>query len=121
MSRAAEARTAAAIWRDAGMVKVDAIRTSFMRIMKQLGHAEATCPKSWRHAFATLLQDAGVDPLVRQITLGHQPINASAGALGMTSLYSHTPPETQRAEILRALRLWPQSLETAQAWAQGGG
>ena len=35
-----------------------------------LGLEEATCPKSWRHTFATLLQDSNVDPLVRQITLG---------------------------------------------------
>ena len=33
-----------------------------------------------------------------------------AGPLGMTAHYTHTRPETQRREIERALRLWPESL-----------
>ena len=70
----------------------------------------ATCPKSWRHSFATLLQDCNIDPLIRQITLGHQPAGGKA-ALGMTSIYSHSRPETQVREIDRALRTWPASLD----------
>jgi len=66
-------RIAQTVWRDAGAVKADAIRKSFIHTMRLLGHPEATCPKSWRHTFATLLQDANVDPLIRQITLGHKP------------------------------------------------
>jgi len=34
-----------------------------MRIMTGLGKPEATSPRSWRYSFATLLQDANVDPL----------------------------------------------------------
>jgi hypothetical protein len=56
------------VWCDAGAIKADAVRNSFVRIMEDIGHPEATCPKSWRHSFATLLQDANVDPLIRQIT-----------------------------------------------------
>ena len=89
---------------DAGATKADRIRASFMRLTTRVGLIEATCPKSWRHTFATLLQDANVDPLVRQITLGHAATGGMEGALGMTSIYTHTRPETQRREIFRALR-----------------
>ena len=106
--RAAIART---VWRDAGATKADRIRQSFIRIAATAGLTDATCPKSWRHTFATLLQDANVDPLIRQITLGHAPAGGREGALGMTSVYTHTRPETQRREICRALRVWPRSLE----------
>ena len=90
------------------MVKADAIRNSFIRLMKKIGHPESTCPKSWRHTFATLLQDANVDPLIRQITLGHSP--QSTGGLGMTGRYTHSRAETQRRQIEQALRQWPDSL-----------
>ena len=42
------------------------------------------------------------------------------GALGMTTIYTHTRPETQQREVLRALRLWPRSLELAQRFAECG-
>jgi integrase len=105
-------RLALGLWRDAGAVKPDAIRTSFVRIMAQLGRPDATCPKSWRHTFATLLQDANVDPLIRQQTLGHRPSTHSG--LGMTGHYTHTRPETLRRQIEMAIRMWPQSLVLAQ-------
>lgn len=117
LSREARAKIAATVWRDAGAVKADQIRLSFIRTARASGLQEATCPKSWRHSFATLLQDANVDPLIRQITLGHTPVGSIEGALGMTTLYTHTRPETQRREVLRALRLWPQSLELGQQFA----
>jgi hypothetical protein len=87
------------------------VRKSFMRVMASIGRPEATCPKSWRHSFATLLQDANVDPLIRQQTLGHKPTNGSG--LGMTGHYTHTRPETQRQQIEQALRRWPASLAYA--------
>jgi len=99
------------VWWDAGFVRQDKVRTTFMRIMKELCHPEATCPKSWRHSFATLLQDANVDPLIRQQTLGHKPTNGNG--LGMTGNYTHTRPETQRQQIELALRRWPASLQYA--------
>lgn len=105
------------VWRDAGAVKTDMIRQSFVRIMKQIGLPHSTCPKSWRHTMATLLQDANVDPLIRQITLGHQPANSSKGSLGMTGVYTHTRPETHRAQLDIALQLWPASLALARRWA----
>jgi integrase len=117
LSRAEILRIARTVWRDAGAVKADAIRTSFIRTTRLIGHAEATCPKSWRHSFATLLQDANVDPLIRQITLGHTPTVRTG--LGMTANYTHTRPSTQRQQIEEALRRWPRSLELARLFIEG--
>jgi integrase len=119
LTRSEILRIARSVWRDAGAVKADAIRNSFIRITRAIGQPEATCPKSWRHTFATLLQDANVDPLVRQNTLGHKP-TLDAG-LGMTANYTHTRRHTQRQQIEEALRLWPQSLELARDLLKGGG
>lgn len=105
------------VWRDAGVVNADEIRNSFIRVMQRNGHPAATCPKSWRHSFATLLQDANVDPLVRQLTLGHAP--TSVGGLGMTANYTHTRAETQKQQVEAALRRWPASLELAHHFAKG--
>jgi integrase len=110
-SRTDALRIANGVWRDAGALKPDAIRNSFIRTMVAIGHPDASCPKSWRHTFATLLQDANVDPLIRQQTLGHKPTNDSG--LGMTANYTHTRRATQREQIERALRRWPESLRLA--------
>ncbi len=114
--RMARSKIAAGVWRDVGFVDTDLIRTSYIRLAEPVG--AGTCPKSWRHTFATLLQDANVDPLIRQITLGHQP-QGGAGALGMTGVYTHTRPETQAREIERALRAWPNLLELVESRAKG--
>ena len=112
-------KTADGVWRDIGAIDPDRIRTSFIRSCHRCELKQSTCPKSWRHTFATLLQDANVDPLIRQITMGHQPRGAN-GALGMTAVYTHTRPTTHLREIDRALRTWPTVLELAAQWAQGG-
>ena len=109
-SRSDRAKLAAKIWIDAGALDPDQVRRSFMRVANRVGLAGATCPKSWRHTFATLLQDANVDPLLRQLTLGHKPTGAG-GALGMTAVYTHSRPTTHASEIERAVRLWPEPLE----------
>ena len=116
LSRAETLRVMRTVWRDAGAIDPDRVRTSFCRIMRSIGHPESTCAKSWRHSFATLLQDANVDPLVRQITLGHAPSNR--GPLGMTANYTHTRPATQRRQIEHALRRWPKSLVLAHRFAE---
>jgi integrase len=118
-ARAELLRVARRTWWDAGIVKADAVRTSFIRITDRIGHPEATCPKSWRHSFATLLQDANVDPLIRQQTLGHAPTTGKG--LGMTTNYTHTRPETQREQIEQALRRWPHSLTYALGRIEGQG
>ncbi len=111
LTRTEAQKIARGVWWDAGVVKADVVRTSFVRVMKEVGHPEATCPKSWRHSFATLLQDANVDPLIRQQTMGHKPTNGNG--LGMTANYTHTRDETLREQIERALRRWPDSLRYA--------
>jgi integrase len=112
LSRREEAQVRKRVWHDAGAIPVGRVRSSFIRIAKLIS-IEATCPKSWRHTFATLLQDANVDLLIRQITLGHQPARPDQSALGMTGVYTHTQPEVQHREILRALQLRPKSLNFA--------
>jgi integrase len=105
------------VWRDAGCIRSDRLRTSFARIMRSLCRPDVTCTKSWRHTFATLLQDANVDPLIRQLVMGHSP--SSAGGLGMTARYTQTRAETLRMQIEQALRTWPVSLELALTFANG--
>jgi hypothetical protein len=58
-------------------------------------------PQGYRHdGFTECLQ-----------TLGHKPSHSNG--LGMTAQYTHTRSETQREQIERALRLWPESLQHA--------
>jgi len=110
-------RLARGVWQRAGAIPADRVRTSFCRLAIRTGHPESTCPKSWRHTFATLMQDANVDPLIRQIVMGHSP--ASAGGLGMTAKYTHSRGETVRVQIEQALRTWPESLVLASWFAKG--
>ena len=117
LTRREEARVYQQVWTDAGAIRLDRVRTSFIRTAQAAGIANATCPKSWRHTFATLLQQANVDVLVRQETLGHRPTTAYSSALGMTGVYTHTTPEFQRQEVERALRLRPAALRLASTWA----
>ena len=118
LSRQERLRIARTVWRDAGALDPNHVRKSFIKVATHTGLNGATCPKSWRHSFATLLQDCNIDPLIRQITLGHQPAGGKA-ALGMTSIYSHSRPETQAREIDRALRTWPTSLDFVSQQLQG--
>jgi len=46
-----------------------------------------------------LLQDANVDPLIRQQTLGHKPTNSNG--LGMTGNYTHTRQKTKSNKSTR--------------------
>ena len=61
LSRGEQLRVAQAIWREAGALDSDDVRRSFIRVARRAELSDATCPKSWRHSFATLLQDANVD------------------------------------------------------------
>ena len=119
VSRSQAARIYQRMWHEAGAVRLDRVRLSFIRSARRAALGQATCPKSWRHTFATLLQEANIDLLVRQITLGHAPLGGAQGALGMTTVYTHTRPQTQRREIVRAMALWPQTIALARQWAQG--
>lgn len=100
------------IWRDAGAVKPDRIRREFMRIARKIGIPTFTSPKMLRHMFATALQDANVDPLIRNELLGHAPEGQKGAGfgLGMTAVYTHTRAETRRKQLEAALCVRPAAL-----------
>ena len=83
----------------------------------QMGMPEITAPKTLRHTFATCLQDANVDPLIRNELMGHAPSYAAFGGLGlgMTAVYTHTRPETKRQQLEGALKMRPADALVA-AW-----
>jgi integrase len=67
------------VWRDLGAVREDWIRLEFMHVTKMIDLPEITAPKTLRHCFATLLQDANVDPLIRNEVMGHSPASTFGG------------------------------------------
>ena len=85
-----KANLAARLWNEWGMVDTDRIRTDFMRLTKQIGATEITAPKTLRHLFATTLQDANVDPMIRNELMGHSTSDTCRNGLGMTGAYTHT-------------------------------
>src|SRR5439155_9315226 len=76
-------------------------------------------PKALRHGFATALQDANVDPLVRNALMGHASgIGQRPGAgLGMTAVYTHTRPETVRRQLEAAMDPRP-AVAAAGTWSR---
>ena len=80
------------------------VRVEFMRAARAAGLAGQTAPKVFRHQFATVLQEGRVDPLVRNLLMGHAAAGARAPGhgLGMTAVYTHTRPETVREQLLAA-------------------
>jgi integrase len=105
LSRAEQLQTAKAVWLGAGALKTDMVRTEFMGLTGKIGHPEITAPKTFRHTFATILQDANVDPLIRNELMGHVPAGVAMPGVGlaMTAVYTHTRPETKRQQLENAL------------------
>jgi len=99
LSRADRQALDRTIWRDLGALKEDWLRKEFMNLTSVIGVPETTAPKTLRHTFATVLQDANIDPLIRNELMGHAPLFAglSGCSLGMTAVYTHTRPETKQA------------------------
>jgi site-specific recombinase XerD len=104
LSRADRQESARTVWRDLGALKEDWIRKEFMLLTKTIGLSEVTAPKTLRHCFATTLQDANVDPLVRNELMGHAPqsFGLSGISLHTTAVYTHTRPETKQRSLLNA-------------------
>ena len=77
----------------------------FIRVARRIGLANLTMPKVLRHQFATALQDANVDPLIRNLLMGHAPAmdGRPGSGLGMTAVYTHTRPETMRHQVESAM------------------
>ncbi|MCA9115017.1 MAG: tyrosine-type recombinase/integrase [Planctomycetaceae bacterium] len=121
LSRQDRLRIARTVWRDAGMVKSEQIRKEFMRLTRTIGLPHMTAPKSLRHLFATCLQDANVDPLIRCELMGHTTGTNSAAShgLGMTANYTQTRFETKRRQLEQALLPRP-AVEVARARTDNG-
>jgi len=119
LSRTQRLQVARSVWRDAGSTKTDHIRKEFMRLTRMIGAAHLTAPKSLRHLFATTLQDANVDPLIRCELMGHATGTSrnSTHGLGMTANYTHTRPETRRRQLQAALECRP-SFARAIEWCE---
>lgn len=109
VSRQESRAIARSVWRCAGAIRTDRIRNEFMRLTTNIGLSDFTAPKSLRHLFATNLQDANVDPLIRCELMGHstRAIGNAAHGLGMTATYTHTRLETKRKQLEAALLLRP--------------
>jgi integrase len=102
LDRGVRGRLAGRLWRNVGAVDENRVRVEFIRAARAAGLVGQTAPKVLRHQFATALQEGRVDPLVRNLLMGH----AAAGSrspghgLGMTAVYTHTRPETVREQLL---------------------
>jgi integrase len=92
-------------WTEMGRVKESRLRVEFMRITRRLGLPQLTATKTLRHQFATALQEANVDPLIRNQLMGHVPADDTRGKgpLGMTAVYSHASPATIHRQLIEAL------------------
>ena len=77
----------------AGAIRESRVWTEFMKVTRRIGLRDRTCPKDLRHLFATSLQAAGVDPLIRRDLMGHT-------SLEMTGRYTHSTVETRYTELL---------------------
>jgi integrase len=111
LGRVEVSRQAKAFWHTVGALDTDDLRLQFMGITKLIGLPQVTAPKCWRHTFATLMQEAEVDPVIRQLTMGHVPAGAGRATLGMTATYTHTQREVHRQQLQRVLDLRPQTTE----------
>ena len=107
--RVAVSKLAKGLWRDLGAVREDGVRVEFMRLTESIGVAEQTAPKVQRHRFATSLQEGRVDPLVRNLLMGHGPAGQrpAGHGLGMTAVYTHTSEKTVREQLAEALQPRP--------------
>jgi hypothetical protein len=119
LDRAERLALARGLWRDAGAITEERIRLEFLRLTRAMGQPDVTAPKLLRHQFATMLQDANVDPLIRNELMGHSPASARGRGLGMTAVYTHTRPETRREQLESALRRGP-ALGVADRWLGRG-
>lgn len=94
LSRSAAASIARSAWVDAGAIKETKVRAEFMKVTRKIGLPHLTCPKDLRHLFATSLQAAGVDAMIRRDVMGHT-------TLQMTSHYTHPLMATRLHELSR--------------------
>jgi integrase len=118
--RAEKLRVVRGVWPAAGGLREDRVRLEFMRLTRRAGMPGQTAPKMLRHLFATSLQEANVDPLVRNVLMGHAPAGGRAAGygLGMTAVYTHTRAETVRRQLEAALA-GRVAVDVAAEWLRG--
>jgi len=75
-----------------GAISTQAYRADFRRVMEKIGAPEAT-PHWCRHTFATLLHNAGADPMTAKWLLGHST------SADITAHYTHQTVEVLREAI----------------------
>lgn len=117
LERAEREGLARSLWWAMGAVREDRIRMEFIRVVRRIGLPLLAMPKVLRHQFATALQDANMDPLIRNQLMGHMPAGFSrpGGGLGMTAVCTHSRPETVRRQLELALQNRP-ALEAVRQW-----
>ena len=98
-SRAERLRAAKRLWREAGAIKTDTIRTEFMKLARRISLPDVTAPKCWRHTFATLMQGGRRRPVNPSIDHGPCPRRRRPERLGDDGhVYAHpagsAPPAT---------------------------
>ena len=119
-SRSMKAKLALQLWNDWGHLVSERLRAEFIRLTKRIGAPEITAPKTLRHLFATTLQDANVDPMIRNELMGHSTSDTSRNGLGMTGTYTHTRLTTKRSQLEAAFSQNP-ILEIAAEWCSRQG
>jgi integrase len=120
--RANRERIARQVWHEAGALAEDRVRLEFIRVCRASGLEGQTAPKLFRHQFATILQEGRVDPLVRNLLMGHASAEqrTSGFGLGMTAMYTHTRAETIRDQLHEAFRHRPWLTSKALIGSQWG-
>lgn len=117
--RVGRSRVTRSVWRAAGSLREDRVRLEFMRLTRRIGLPAQTAPKALRHQFATSLQEVNVDPLIRNLLMGHAAAGErSAGhGLGMTAVYTHSRVATIRRQLETAMA-GRMAVEMAGQWLQ---
>lgn len=118
LSRFEYQKVCQSVWRDIGAIKTDSVRKEFIRVCKKCNLSGFTSPKMLRHLFATSLQDANVDPLIRCELMGHSTRTSSGThGMGMTAHYTHTRMETKHSQLEMAVVRRP-AYQLAKEWVQ---
>jgi len=80
-----------------GRIPEKRVRQELMKLTKKIGRPDVTKAHSLRHAFSTLAQEKGINPLVVQDILGH-------ATLDMTRRYTHTGPAAKAEALEKFIR-----------------
>jgi len=86
-----------AMMRTARGLTTKVIEGQFRTIRRRLGWLSSATPHSFRHLFATVLEDANVPATYRKLLLGHAPDRS------VTSIYTHAGRKRLREFYLQAI------------------